>query len=185
VDLDPLQNIGIIKTMHYWHNLSAPARDRLHGLQRRSVEPINELMDLYWSRAEPEVTRLIDEDKISLQHSRFDLNSDGLAEDPYRTNAITGGRVVQGDERDDPVSLEGPCANFGLHEGDQEYIYYTPLTPSSRSINEFQRTLRLSANGFFSYKGEVYLEYQRSIFKFKNDFPPSQICYVQINSKRR
>ncbi|HTQ98350.1 MAG TPA: hypothetical protein VMH83_00105 [Candidatus Acidoferrum sp.] len=184
-DIDPLQNIEIIKVMHYWHNLSLPANDELHRRQRNSREPVRELLDLYWAKAESEVMKWISEGKIHLQHSQFDLDSDGVMEDFYRMTPISGGRVVEGYSKPDPVGIENGCKNFGLPDSDGRYIYYTPIKSSSARINNFLRGIDLKANGFFSYKEKIYLEYDHNIFEFKKNSVERHVCFVQIVGKKK
>lgn len=81
-DLNPSENMELVKTFYYWHNMNGSRTHELFPQQDndRSVI-IPELFDLYWPKAEAQVLALIESGAVQMQTSRFDIDYGNCLQD--------------------------------------------------------------------------------------------------------
>lgn len=159
-DIDPAQNMEIIRKMYYWYNLRSTIDSELYHQQFQDVSVIMpELLELVWTPVEEKVIQLISEGQIYLQEGNFDVDFDAENERVYRMSDIS--RIpyrTEVEERIGPgVRVTNTCDDYGLPGGDRNYIYYVDVDElSGQNYEQFYSVFRLRMSGFFSWKDRIY-----------------------------
>lgn len=189
-DLNPSENLELVKTFYYWHNMGS---SRSHELYREQMNDkskiIPALLDLYWPKAEAQVLALVASGDIQLQTSRFDIDFDGVIETVYRMTPliILGGALEPWVREEHQVRARSGCTDFGLPDGESGYLYY--VSPDELPQQDYGALLdytRLSMRGFFYWKDRVYWDWgQGAIFEgdSTSDIGITNICSMLIKTR--
>lgn len=126
-DLLPLQNMDLVKTFYYWPNMGSSRTLPLYQQQMQDMSVIlPELLDLFWPKAEATILGFIEEGRITLQYSRFDIDGDGIDENVYRMTPLVRARgaIPPWVEPDNQPFVSDDCVDFGLPGPKQDFRYY-------------------------------------------------------------
>lgn len=159
-DLDPLENIEIVKTMYYWKNGISGARSHeLFPSQMQDVSKIiPELMDLYWPKAEAQVLDFIARGEVVLLFTMLDADGDGDEETVYRMSPLVrlGGAIPPWEREEHRIIVQNNCVDVGLPGGDRSYIYY--IFPGELARQNFGNLFGpgMDKNGLFLHQGKIF-----------------------------
>jgi hypothetical protein len=181
-NIDPAENMDLVKTMYYWLDFGSEVGDEFYRRQMIDLSEIDEeILALYWPKAEAQVLTLIQQGDVELQRSRFDIDFDGVREDVYRMTPLARTAAARPPQLEPThqIGIGGSCENFGLPGATKQYVYYTPTADvPNAERGPFIRRL-LDVSDFFSWRGRIYWgRGEGNVFEpHDGDFPNvRQVC---------
>lgn len=189
-DMNPAENMELVKTFYYWHNMSSSRTHELYAQQESDGSVIvPELLDLYWPKAETQVLALVESGAVQLQASQFDIDFDGVVETVYRMTPL----IRLGGARDPRLSdihqvrARSGCNAHDLPDGESGYLYYfAPSELPKHKYGGFLNFAQITLGGFFYWKDRIYWDWGRGgIYEpHSTDYVGlTQICGMNIRTR--
>ncbi len=160
-DLDPAENMDLVREIFYWTNASQNYLWSYKDFLKRQVykpDIVPSMFDALWEPAKADVERLLADGRIILQRSSFDTNFDGKSESVYRMTPVLVISISSKVEQKYPglFVMDQKCKRAGLPGDDKDYVYFVSKEESLYTYRDIRHFGLWPGMSFFYWKGRIY-----------------------------